>query len=219
MKRKRIVVLLIAFMLSLSFSLPAWADSPSQTLTVKSGDTVYGLCQSLGLDYSKCKKSIMALNGLDSEADLGSIRVGQKLRFPMENPESKASGTDDEVEYYVMPYKLKKGEYLAKVYNLWGLNCKDYLDDIEGLNPQVEDLNKLPEGALLYLPTTRENLQNDNYVAIMGHVMQPGETAYSVVTGYGLDYFEMEDELVKYNFGADLAKLQAGKKLLIPMDE
>ena len=44
---------------------PAYADASQTKVTVKKGDTVYGICQSLGLDYNICKNTIMRLNGME----------------------------------------------------------------------------------------------------------------------------------------------------------
>ena len=99
--------------------------------------------------------------------------------------------------------------------NIMRLNL-DYLDAINSLN-DISDLDTIYVGKLLYLPTTKENLQNSNYTTVMAHVMKSGETAYDVCQSYGYDYYDMEDTLVKYNGGADMKKLQAGQKLLIPL--
>jgi len=123
---------------------------------------------------------------------------------------------DDEVEYYVIPYVIEKGDTLAHVYWLWGLRFENYAEDIKSLNG-VENLDLLYVGAIYLLPTTASNLQTDTYTTVMAHIMKPGETAYDVITAYGVDYYENEARLSRYNGGADLARIRAGEKLLIPL--
>lgn len=214
---KRIFASLLIVMSLLSVSVPAYAQSVDKTVTVtvQKGDTICSICSKLDLSFKACKSTIMNLNNMKSEAELDSICAGTKLIFPAENPTVETGG--DQVEYYVIRYIMEKGNWLANVYYCWGLDYEDYIDDIKGLNG-ISNLDKIYIGSSLLLPTTAENLQNDQYTTVMGHVMGSGETAYSVCQEYGLDYYAVEEKLVKYNFGADLTKLQVGQKLLIPID-
>ena len=124
---------------------------------------------------------------------------------------------EDEIEYYVIPYVIQKGDTIAHIYWLWGLRFENYADDIRSLNG-VDNLDLLYVGAIYLLPTTASNLKTDTYTTVYAHVMRPGETAYDVITAYGIDYHEKEARLQRYNGGADLAKIQAGETLLIPVD-
>ncbi len=219
MKASRIWAFIISLVICLSVTAPAYADASQTKVTVKKGDTVYGICQSLGLDYNICKNTIMRLNGMEKESELSSIKVGSTLIFPASSKdcaESSGKSGDDEVAFYVIPYVMEKGNWIANIYYCWGLDYEDYLDAINSLN-DISDLDTIYVGKLLYLPTTKENLQNSNYTTVMEHVMKSGETAYDVCQSYGYDYYDMEDTLVKYNGGADMTKLQAGQKLLIPL--
>ncbi len=122
----------------------------------------------------------------------------------------------DKIEYYVVPYVIQKGDTLANVYWLWGLKYEDYADDIRSLNG-VENLDLLYIGAIYLLPTTAPNLKTEIYTTVVSHVMQRGETAYDIITGYGVDYYENLAKLKTYNQGKDLTKIAAGHKLLIPL--
>ena len=85
------------------------------------------------------------------------------------------------------------------------------------LNHVYKNLDLLYVGAIYLLPTTAENLKTDVYTTVMSHVMQRGETAYDIITGYGVDYYKNLAKLESYNGGKDLAKISAGEKLLIPL--
>ena len=70
MKASRIWAFIISLVICLSVTAPAYADASQTKVTVKKGDTVYGICQSLGLDYNICKNTIMRLNGMEKESEL-----------------------------------------------------------------------------------------------------------------------------------------------------
>ena len=99
MKARRIWAFVISLIICLSVTAPAYADASQPKVTVKKGDTVYGICQSLGLDYNICKNTIMRLNGMEKESELSSIKVGSTLIFPASSKdcaESGKSGDDEE---------------------------------------------------------------------------------------------------------------------------
>ena len=134
--------------------------------------------------------------------------------------QASAAGTADisrdEVEYYVIPYVIVKGDTLGDVYWRWGLKVENYADDIRSLNG-VENLDLLYVGAIYLLPTSVSNVKTENFTKVMAHTMRRGETAYDVFTAYGIDYFDNLPKLKSYNQGRDLTKIEAGEKLLIPI--
>ena len=122
----------------------------------------------------------------------------------------------DEVEYYVIPYVIVKGDMLTDVYWRWGLKFENYADDIRSLN-FIDNLDLLYVGAIYLLPTSVNNVKTEEYTKVMAHTMKRGETAYDVFTAYGIDYYENLGKLKSYNHGNDLTKIAAGEKLLIPI--
>ena len=124
---------------------------------------------------------------------------------------------DDEIKYYVIPYVIVKGDTICGVYRQWGLNYKDYEEDIKSLNG-VDDLDLLFVGAIYLLPTTLSNVKTDVFTTVMAHQMKRGETMYDVCAEYGIDFKKSESKLRTYNQGADLTRVQAGKTVLIPID-
>ena len=222
MKKRLVSVLLtvvMVFAMVPFFAQTAYAAGDYFTVTLKKGDTVYSLCQSYGLDYNVEKNTIMVLNGMDREGQLSQLRAGDTIKLPSGKtaaPTRNVISCNDWIEYYVIPYVIQKGDSIANVYWLWGLRFENYAEDIKSLNG-VENLDLLYVGAIYLLPTTESNLKTDVYTTVMGHVMQPGETAYDVVTSYGIDYNANLPKLRSYNRGADLSKIQAGQTLLIPL--
>ena len=128
----------------------------------------------------------------------------------------KVDISKDEVEYYVIPYVIVKGDMLTDVYWRWGLKFENYADDIRSLN-FVDNLDLLYVGAIYLLPTSVNNVKTEEYTKVMAHTMKKGETAYEVFTSYGIDYYENLGKLKSYNHGNDLTKITAGEKLLIPI--
>ncbi len=122
----------------------------------------------------------------------------------------------DEVEYYVIPYVIEKGDTIAHIYWLWGLRFENYAEDIKSLN-SVDNLDLLYVDAVYLLPTTASNLKTDTYTTVMAHIMRSGETAYDVFASYGVDYNSHIERLQRYNGGRDLTRIEAGEKLLIPL--
>lgn len=128
---------------------------------------------------------------------------------------------EDEVAYYVVPYVIQMGDSLADVYQRWGLRFEKYADLIRAIN-WVDNLDVLEVDTIYYLPTTfenltEENLQTNNYVTVVSHIMRRGETAYQIYTDYGIDYNANILRLRSFNGFADLAKLSLGDKLYIPI--
>ncbi len=221
--KKRLFCLILCFCLVATLlsgiGSAAYAASDYFTVTLQKGDTVFSLCKANGLDYEKEKNAIMVLNGMDLESQLSFLRAGDTIKLPSQvrsAPTQNVISTADKIEYYVIPYVIEKGDTIANVYWLWGLRFENYVEDIKSLNG-VENLDLLYVGAIYLLPTTVENLKTDVYTTVMSHVMQRGETAYDIITGYGVDYYKNLAKLESYNGGKDLAKISAGEKLLIPL--
>ncbi len=204
--------------LFVSFCLPAYAETDYVTVTVKRGETVYGICKDMGLDYNMNKSIILSLNGFTKESQLSNLAAGTKLKLPTENPPKKSNEIPkgDTVEYYLVPFYFEKGDTLSRIYYCWGLQYETYAEDIRSING-ISNLDKIHAGKTLLLPTTEENLMSETYTTIMAHTMQVGDTAYEICKDYGLDYDKAKENLTDLNRGADLTKLKVGDKMLIPL--
>lgn len=123
---------------------------------------------------------------------------------------------DDEIEYVVVPYVIQTGDSLSDVYLRWGLKIEKYVDLICAING-VDDLDVLVVDTVYYLPTTVDHATDEGCVTVVSHRMQRGETAYQVFTDYGIDYNANIARLQSFNGGADLARIDLGEKLYIPV--
>lgn len=219
MKRFLSLTLSICLVVTLfcAFSLSASAAGDYFSVKLESGDTVCSVCTANGINYEKNKNLIMVLNNMTKESELSAMSAGAVIKLPTHASMTGSSIiSNDKVKYYVIPYVIEKGDTIAHVYWLWGLRFENYQEDIKSIN-QVDDLDLLWVGSTYLLPTTEANVKTGTYTTVMSHLIQSGETAYEVCTAYGIDYYDMEEVLERYNYGKDLTKLAAGSELLIPL--
>ena len=219
MKRFLSLTLTICLVVTLfcSFSLSASAEGDYFCVKLESGDTVCSVCTANGINYEKNKNLIMVLNNMTKESELSAMSAGAVIKLPTHTSMTGSSIiSNDKVKYYVIPYVIEKGDTIAHVYWLWGLRFENYQEDIKSIN-QVDDLDLLWVGSTYLLPTTEANVKTGTYTTVMSHLIQSGETAYEVCTAYGIDYYDMEEVLERYNYGKDLTKLAAGSELLISL--
>ena len=163
----------------------------------------------------------MVLNGMDRESQMEILTIGDTIKIPkaekdIEGDAPHLISTKDKIHYYVIPYKVQKGDTLKYIYKLWGIPYDDYADAIKALN-EDQDVNNLKIGAIYYLPTTERNLHTKIYTTVMEHTMLEGETVESVYSKYGIDFAETRAHLPTYNT-TDFAVMKAGDTLLIPLN-
>lgn len=219
MKRVLNLAVCICLVMSLfcSFSLSASAAGDCFSVKLELGDTVSSVCTANGINYEKNKNLIMVLNNMTKEAELSALTAGSVIKLPTHTSmQNNSIISNDKVKYYVIPYVIEKGDTIAHVYWLWGLRFENYQEDIKSIN-EVDDLDLLWVGSTYLLPTTEANVKTGTYTTVMSHVLKSGETAYDVCSAYGIDYYDKQEVLERYNYGKDLTKLSAGYELLIPL--
>lgn len=242
---KRIVSLVLAVIVICSMSVVAMADTKTVSVVVKSGDTLYSICNQYGINYYKSKDTIMRLNNYSDSRMLDKIKAGSTILLPVSStsnssssnirvvstaasttqksgPVSLVAGTassmsaGDKVAYYLVLYSIKSGDTLISLYSQWGMDYSTYQSQIKSLNG-LSDLNKLTVGKMLYLPVNRSDIAGVANYAIIEHTITSGETVYGICSGYGLDYNKASLSLQCFNRGMDFAKIRVGQKLYIPV--
>ena len=198
------------------FGVSASADTGYFSVKLKLGDTVTSVCEANGIDFEDNKNLIMVLNNMSKEAELNSLRAGTVIKLPSSSSVNSSIISKDKVKYYVIPYVIESGDYIANIYWLWGLRFENYQEDIKALNGK-DDLDLLYIGDTYLLPTTEANVKTGNYTTVMAHEMQKGETVYDVCNAYDIDYVENEKLLKRYNLGRDLTEFSVGDEFLIPL--
>ena len=221
MFKRTLALLLSLVMLMLLLPAAAFAEEDYITVTIQKGDTVRKLLKANGRDYDTDKYIVMVLNGMDRESQMEILTIGETIKIPKAEKDIVGEAphlisSKDKIHYYVIPYKVTKGDTLKFIYKLWGLPYDDYADAIKALN-EDKDLNNLRIGDIYLLPTTERNLKTKIYTTVMSHVMLEGESVESVFTRYGIDFAEKREHLQIYNT-QDFALMKAGDKLLIPLN-
>jgi len=220
MFKRTLALLLSLVMLMLLLPAAAFAEEDYDTVTIQKGDTVRKLLKANGRDYDVDKYVVMVLNGMDRESQMEILTIGETIKIPKAEKDIVGDAphlisAKDKIHYYVIPYKVQKGDTLKYIYKLWGIPYDDYADAIKALN-EDQDVNNLKVGAIYYLPTTERNLHTKIYTTVMEHKMLEGEAVESVYSKYGIDFAENRAHLQAYNT-TDFAVMKAGDTLLIPL--
>lgn len=218
---KRIPALFLCVVLFvLLLPAAAFAEVDYDTVTIQKGDTVLKLLKARDRSYETDKYIVMVLNQLDRESELEVLSIGDTIKIPkavkdIEGAAPHLISSKDKIDYYVIPYKIQKGDTIKFIYKLWGLPYDEYDDIIKDLNPG-KDLDKIFVGDLFFLPTTEKNLKTNVYTTVMSHALLQDETPESVFARYGIDFEKNQADLQKYNT-APFFTMKTGDKLLIPL--
>ena len=188
-------------------------------MTIQKGDTVLKLLEARGRDYDTDRFVVMVLNRMYRESQMEVLSIGDTIRIP--KAESELTGDtpnliskEDDIAFFVIPYKIQKGDTLKNIYKLWGLSYLQNADMIRALNPG-KNPDKLAVGEIYNLPTSEENLKTNNYTTVMSHILLEDETPVSVFLRYGIDLEEKKTDLEQYN--PSLNHMEEGDELLIPL--
>lgn len=227
------------------FTVSAAADAQVATVTLASGDSVLKICQAHGIDYYTYKNLIMKLNGITDESQFSKLPVGKQIVLPISNAAAAAlsgstatvsgatgagttgtgltSGTvsslpsGDRVAYYLVTYKVQRGDTIGSIYSAMGLSYKTYENQVVKLN-KLRNVNAIQAGQTLTLPTTNPGLSGTTYTTIMAHTMRSGESAYDIVCGsYGLSYNSAQAMLQALNNRDNLGLFRVGETMYIPV--
>lgn len=227
------------------FTVSAAADAQVATVTLASGDSVLKICQAHGIDYYTYKDLIMKLNGITDESQFSKLPVGKQIVLPISNAAAAAlsgstatvsgatgagttgtgltSGTvsslpsGDRVAYYLVTYKVQRGDTIGSIYSAMGLSYKTYENQVVKLN-KLRNVNAIQVGQTLTLPTTNPGLSGTTYTTVMAHTMRSGESAYDIVCGsYGLSYNSAQAMLQALNNRDNLGLFRVGETMYIPV--
>ena len=198
----------------------AFAAEDYDTVTIQKGNTVLNLLEARGRDYETDRYVVMVLNRMYRESQLEVLSIGDTIKIPKAKADIKGETPNliseaDVIEYFVIPYKIQKGDTLKKVYQLWGMSYLENADLIKSLNPG-KNPDKLSVGELYNLPTTEKNLKTNNYTTVMSHVLLKDESPKSVFARYGIDFSAKEADLQQYNL-IPFSQMKEIDKLLIPL--
>ena len=218
-KRPLALALCILIFVSL-IPCAAFAAEDYDTVTIEKGNTVLNLLEARGRDYETDRYVVMVLNRMYRESQLEVLSIGDTIKIPKAKSEIKGEAPNliseaDGIDFFVIPYKIQKGDTLKGIYKLWGMSYLENAALILALNPG-KNPDKLSVGEIYNLPTTEKNLKTNTYTTVMSHVLLKDESPKSVFARYGIDFSEKEADLQQYNL-IPFAEMKEGDKLLIPL--
>ena len=121
----------------------------------------------------------------------------------------------DAPAYYIVNYTLEYGDNLTDLYSAWGMDVSQYKETIKLLNA-LSDLNYLPAGKSLYLPSKNAGFGTVCYT-VMEHKISNGDTTFEICRGYGLNYDAAQYTLQSFNPGTNFDRIGVGQKMYIPV--
>ena len=234
MKKSVVRVLLsvcVAAMLLSCLGITAFADNI--TYTVKSGDTVYGICQRLGIDFAKNEAWIKQTNNI---TNYKGLRVGQVLTLPGNGTTTAgattgvtnftaianatvttASGvkTGDIVVSYLINHKLLAGETVGAVCAKYGVDFDSNAATIKALSG-ITNWYTIPVGKVIVIPSLTAPTSG-TYTAIVGHKVVGGDTVAAICASYGVDYGKNIETLKALNNTANLNVIRVGQYFYLPV--
>ena len=205
----------------------AAADTVKYTL--KSGDTVYGVCQSLGIDFYANYTWITKTNNIKSYANL---KVGTVITLPA--PGSKPADTitggsavsgsandktllsGDFISGYLITHPMASGETVYSVCSALGIDFYANSDKISKLSG-IKSYNRVPVGKLVYLPVTTTPAAGTSCIKIVAHKIVSGDTTYGICNSYGISYTASLSMLKILNNKDNMGAIKAGQLLYLPV--
>ena len=186
--------------------------------TVKSGDTLYSLAKT----YEVSEDLIRQHN-----ANMGSeLKIDQTVKIPVPESAQKSAKAEKRRKRDFLSHKVQAGQTLYAIARDYNISVATLREDNPSLNPQ-----SLPVGETLWIRRAAVGKSNEQqtqseiaeYAATLNsvtdddgydhHVVQPGETIYSLSRRFGIT----EEEFARLNDVS--AGLKAGAMIRIPRPE
>ena len=186
--------------------------------TVKSGDTLYSLAKT----YEVSEDLIRQHN-----ANMGSeLKIDQTVKIPVPESAQKSAKAEKRRKRDFLTHKVQAGQTLDAIARDYNISVATLREDNPSLNPQ-----SLPVGETLWIRRAAVGKSNEQqtqdeiaeYAATLNsvtdddgydhHVVQPGETIYSLSRRFGIT----EEEFARLNDVS--AGLKAGAMIRIPRPE
>lgn len=120
--------------------------------------------------------------------------------------------TGDSIAYYLVPYTVKSGDYLAKICSSLGTSYTAYKNVINGVNGLSG--TKIYSGKTLYIPVTTPP-STGSYYAVVAHRVDNGDTMNNICAAYNTTATSMMTKGV--NSGINLNYLYAGQVVYVPV--
>lgn len=111
--------------------------------TIQRGETMVGVCNTLGINFNAYSEQIKNINGISS---WNKVAAGKALLLPTNT--APAAGTSC---YAVVSHKIAQGETVSSICNTYGISYSGSSNLLSKLNPNVS-MNKIKYGNILLVP-------------------------------------------------------------------
>lgn len=231
MKKRLISVLLTVCMVAALFSCLTVTASADNTIkyTLKPGDTVLAVCNSLGIDFYANQAWITKTNNIKN---YNTLKAGTVLTLPAAGTTTTApsitgstpaegSANDkglldgDFVSGYLIPHVMQSGETVYAVCNALGIDFNANSDRIMKIN-NITSYNKVAVGRSILLPSTKAPASG-SCVKIVAHKIVSGDTTYGICSSYGISYDGNLKLLQTLNNKENMGAIKAGQLLYLPV--
>ena len=199
--------------------------------TLKSGDTVLKVCQTLGIDFHKNYDWITTANNI---TNYNNLKVGRVLTLPAPGTTpalntatpTTTTGTvttgtavattgttlaGDTVQYYLIDYVVKSGDTLYNICNYYGANSAT----VQSLNG-ITNAARLTVGQKLSIPSMSAPTSG-TYTKVIAHKVVSGDTVDALCRTYGISYAANANKISALNNNINLAAIKVGQTLLFPV--
>ena len=236
--KKRLVSMLLSLCvvaaLLCGMTVTAFADG-TQEYTIKAGDTVYGICQKLGIDYAANLQWIKDTNNI---VNFNNMKAGTVLTLPAAGTTPGAAATTaaaanttaaaatdaaannaltsgDTVSYYLVDHVMAAGETVYSVCQQLGIDFAANSDKIKSMNG-INNYNNVKVGATIQLPSTSVPASG-TYTQIVAHKVVAGDTVGALCRSYGIDYASNVDAIKSLSGIDNLGAIKVGQTLYLPV--
>ena len=243
MKNRLFTMLLslcLIFALLSAMGVSACADN-TQEYIVKGGDTVYGICKKLNIDYAANLTWIQQTNKI---VNFNDIKVGTKLILPASgttpgaaaaNTAAQATATatttatttatgtatatataaaGDTLSYFLVDHVMKSGETVYSVCKQLGIDFNANSDRIKIING-ITNYNNIKVGSTIRLPASAAPSAGA-YTRVVAHKVVAGDTVGALCKTYGIDYAKNADTIKALSGVDNLGAIRVGQILYLP---
>lgn len=230
MKKRLISMLLTVCMVVVLFScLTVTASAENIQYTLKPGDTVLAVCNSLGIDFYANQAWITKTNNIKN---YNTLKAGTVLTLPAAGTTAAApsitgstpaegSANDkslldgDFISGYLIPHVMQSGETVYAVCSALGIDFSANSDRIMKIN-NITSYNKIAAGRTILFPSTTAPASG-SCVKIVAHKIVSGDTTYGICSSYGISYDGNLKLLQTLNNKENMAAIKAGQLLYLPV--
>ena len=194
--------------------------------TLKSGETVYSVCNYYGIKFDENSDKIQKLNNIKNYT---SLKVGQVLLLPSATP--PASGN----YYKLVAHKVVSGDTVVAICSANGIEYGKNIDLLKAINNK-NDLTSIKVGETFLVPipatasgtvpaggttptggtTPSGSTTPASSVPTIQYTMKSGDTVAKVCQTLGIDFYQNYAWITATNKIADYSKIYVGQVLTLP---